>query len=89
MHVDCDCTDCSVILSQGTGDAYRVVSMVGRAFTVTEQRGCLLERLLLTAAWAVRKLARFTMYLPAITVVLPHPAAVQCTCVGDGLTPRL
>ena len=36
MHVDCDCTDCSAILSQGTGDAYRVVSMVGRAFTVTE-----------------------------------------------------
>ena len=63
--------------------------MVGRTFTATEQRGCTLERLLLTAAWAIRKLARFTMYLPAITVILPHPAAVQCARVGDGLTPRL
>ena len=36
LHVNCDCTDFSVILSQGAGDAYRVVSMVEHAFTVTE-----------------------------------------------------
>lgn len=87
--MDCDTQDCSAVLVQGQGEGYRVVSMVGRELTPTERQGSLFERLLLTAAWGIRRLACFMLGLPAIVVVLPHPAAVGCTQPGACLPPRL
>ena len=68
-----------MVLVQGQGEGYRMVSMVGRELTPTERQGSLFERLLLTAVWGIRRLARFTLGLPAIMVVLPHPATVGFT----------
>ena len=82
LHVDCDERDCSAILVQGVGEAYRVVSMIGRELQALEQAASLLERLLLTATWAIKRLARITLYLPALVMVLPHPAAVASVELG-------
>ena len=63
--------------------------MIGRELQATEQAACFLERLLLTTTWAIKRLARYTLYLPSIVVVLPHPAAVVSAEVGQNLPPCL
>ena len=87
--MDCDDHDCSAVMVQGEGEEYRVVAMGGRELQATEQAASLLERLLLTAMWAIKRWARFTLYLPSVVVVLPHPAAVISADVGQALPPRL
>ena len=54
-----------------------------------EQATCFLERLLLAASWAIKCLVYYTLYLPSIVVVLPHPAAVISAEMQQSLPPRL
>ena len=63
--------------------------MIGRELQATEQATCLLEWLLLTAAWAIKRLAHYTLYLPSIVIMLPHPVAVTSAEVGQSLPPHL
>ena len=50
--------------------------MMGRPFTPTEISAKRMERLMITAAWSLKKLGRYTHYVPHIIVVLPHPVEV-------------
>ena len=50
-----------------------MVAMVGRPLQVTESRVPVLERRLLTAAWAMKRLQRYTWWTQ-ITIRLPEPA---------------
>lgn len=88
VHVDADATDCSIVLVQGEGDSYRVAAMLGRELTVTERAAPVLERLLLAAAWGVRKLSRYTLWLPRVTVMFPD-AAAAVTINASGINLRL
>ena len=38
LHVDCDDTDCSAVLTQGAGKDHVVVAMIGRPLTPTERK---------------------------------------------------
>ena len=53
-------------------DQYKIVAMLGRALTVTEMAYPTLEQWLVGACWAVKKLARYTMYLPRVEVGVPR-----------------
>ena len=65
IHVDADENDCSAVLVQGeTANDYRVVQMLGRELTATEAKCSLIEKLLLCAAWAVKRLAQYTTSAP-------------------------
>lgn len=55
--------------------------MVGRPLLVTEGRAPLLERLLLTATWAMRRLSRYTLWV-AVTIRTPHAAEAACAQAG-------
>ena len=57
--------------------------MLGRDFSITEQGWTELERLLLTACWGVRRLARYTMFVPGIVVALPDADQVVCVKLKD------
>ena len=50
--------------------------MIGRELQATKQVASFLECLLLTATWAIKCLAHYTLYLQSIAAVLSHPAAV-------------
>ena len=89
LHVDCDARNCSAVLVEGVGEACKVIAMIGQELQVREQAACFLERLLLTATWVIKCLVSYTLYLPSIVVVLPHPAAVIGVEVGQSLPPRL
>ena len=54
---------------------------MGRSLTVTEKGYVELERLLVAAAWGVRRLSNFALFMPGIRVVLPNvamPVHVKC-----------
>ena len=61
----------SGVAVQGFGSSYRVVAMIGRELTVTEAARPDLERWLLAACWCVRRLSRYTMYVPSVEVAVP------------------
>ena len=52
--------------------------MLGRALTVTECKCCLIEKLLLCAAWAVKRLAPYTTSTSQVYIVLPWPEEALC-----------
>ena len=56
---------------QGFGSSYRVVAMIGWELTVTEAARPDLEHWLLAACWCVRRLSRYTMYVPSVEVAVP------------------
>ena len=59
--------------------------MMGRSVTVTE-KGCIeLERLLVAAAWGVRYLSNFTLFMPSIHVVLPDMAMLVHMKCKEGM----
>ena len=60
----------------------QVVAMVGRPLLATERKAPLIERLLITAAWAMRRLQRYTYWVP-VTVQLPHVAEAACINAGE------
>ena len=69
MSEDGENVACVVV--QGEGDTYAIVTLQGRPLTVTEQGYTELERLLVAAAWGIRRLANFAMYVPSVRVVVP------------------
>ena len=61
IHVDANENDSSKMLVQGeNANDYRVVQMLGQELTATEAKCSLIEKLLLCAAWAVKRLAQYT-----------------------------
>ena len=65
IHVDADENDCSAVLLQGeNANNYQVVQMLGRELTATKAKCSLIEKLLLYAAWAVKRLAQYTTSAP-------------------------
>lgn len=66
VHVSEDGTNAACVVTQGSGDAYAVVSLLGRELTVTEQGYTELERLLVAATWCIRRLASFAMFVPGV-----------------------
>ena len=57
--------------------------MVGRELTATECRLTDLERWLLGACWCVRRLARYTMYVPWVQVAVPNAAMFAALQLAD------
>ena len=76
IHVDCDSAEYSAVMVQGEGASYNVVAMAGRAFTASERACPLVERLLITALWSIKKWARYTLYTQ-VTIVVPYAAEVM------------
>ena len=72
LHVSEDGDDLACVATQGRGEMYAVVALMGRGLTITERGYTELERLLVAAAWGVRRLANFALFLPGIRVVLPE-----------------
>ena len=62
--------------------------MLSRDMTVTKLGGSRIKYLLLSAAWACRRLARYIPFVPSRTVVLPQAAEAECAKLG-GLPVRL
>ena len=84
IHVNADENDCSAVLVQGESSTdYRVVQMLGRELTATEAKCSLIEKLLLCAAWAVKRLAQYTISAPQVCIVLPWPEEALCTQQRD------
>ena len=79
VHVDVSDTDLSAVLTQGEGEAYRVVGFGGRALAIQEAACSRIERLLLAALWAIKRWARYTQFAPKLTVVLPDAVDVAVT----------
>jgi hypothetical protein len=50
--------------------------MMGKVFTPTEKAAKRMERLMIIAVWGLKKLGRYTYYVPAVVVVVPHPVEV-------------
>lgn len=51
--------------------------MMGRPLTPTEVSSKRMERLMITATWGLKKLGRYTNYVPHVIVVVPHPVEVN------------
>ena len=73
----------SGVAVQGSGSNYRVVAMIGRELTVTEAARPDLKRWLLAACWCVRRLSRYTMYVPSVEVAVPQVAMVAALKLWD------
>ena len=71
VRVDADLQDCCAVLTQqeASGET-RVIAIMGRGLTKTEQLGTPMERLLLCACWAVRRKAKYILAVPSREVVL-------------------
>lgn len=65
-----------------------LVAIVSRKLTSTELKGAPIERLLSLAAWATRKLQRFTAFAIRLDIFLPSPAEVLLLKVKE-FPPRL
>lgn len=76
IHVDCDDLDASAVLTQGEGTNYKIIQFLGRSLLPTELKVPRVLRLLLVAAWAVKKLGRYTFFAPQINIILPDPECV-------------
>ena len=72
LHVDTDENDESAMLSLGQGEAYQVITMLGRELLPTEAACTPLEYHLLIARWVIYKLSSYVLWLLSITVALPH-----------------
>ena len=88
LHVDEDSQDCSGVLTQGQGDSYTIVAMVGRPLLAGEKVCARVERLLLVALWCLKRLARFTMFVD-VTLVLPARSELLAVGAGDDLPLRV
>ena len=66
--------DVACVMTQGEGDMYSVVAMYGRELTATERGRIELEQWLVAACWAVKRMARYTMYLPRVELAVPSAA---------------
>ena len=56
--MDADSTDCSAVMVQlGQDGDMHVVAMIGIELTKSEQKCTMLERLMLCACWAVKRLS--------------------------------
>ena len=87
--MDVDNTDCSAVMVQLRQDGdMHVVAMIGRELTKSEQKCTMLERLMLCACWAVKRLSRYVLYLPSCVIVMPRVEETVCAQIG-GLPPRL
>ncbi len=51
-----------------------MVAMLGCELTPTQARLPLLERQLVVAAWGLKRLGRYTLFLPALTLSFPDAA---------------
>ena len=68
-----------VVLSQGSGKHRRLVAMVGRDLTTSEQSWTYPEQVLGLACWGMRRLYRWTGFVPRVTVVLPRQHCLVMT----------
>ena len=59
-------------MTQGVKESYRVIGFAGRPLTPTESTASRIERLLITANWAMKKLGRYTQYVPQVIILFPH-----------------
>lgn len=64
LHMDADEEFCSATLVQGQGDDYRVIAFQGRPLTITESKRSRIERLMIATNWALKKMGRYTQYVP-------------------------
>ena len=79
IHVDANDLDCSDIMVQQVQDEdTHVVSIMGRELSKGEQCSTLFERLLLCACWAVKCQFCYVLYLPELTIVMPHVEQTIC-----------
>ena len=78
LYIDCNEGNCSAVLTQGQKGNGWVVAMVGRPLLVTEVHVPLLERRLLTAAWAMKGLQQYTWWTP---VTIRFPEVAEATLV--------
>ena len=74
LHVREDGEDIACIAMQVSGELYTMVPLMGRSLTVTEKGYIELERLLVAAAWGVRRLSNFALFLPCTFMVLSNAA---------------
>lgn len=81
--MDVNDTHCSGVMTQGEGKSFKVIAFMGRWLLPTEQKCCRMEKLLIASLWVLKRLGRYTHYLPGITIVFPHPAEVSITSKGD------
>ena len=89
IHVDVDNTDCSAVMVQLRQDGdMHVVAMIGRELMKSEQKCTMLERLMLCACWAVKRLSQYVLYLPSCVIVMPRVEKTVYAQTG-GLTTRL
>lgn len=70
--MDVDDSDLSIVLTQGTGDNYRIIGMTGRPLTISELKLPRVEQLLVVALYGLKHFARVTQHIP-VAIVLPSP----------------
>ena len=51
-----------------------VIAMMGRELTVSEQSASPMERQLICALWAIKRVAQYALSVPELIVVLPYAA---------------
>ena len=78
----------AVLLQKNEAGKEVPVAMVGKRFSATQTRAGPLEKLLVVASWAARKLKRYTAFVPATTLLLPTHAEALALGQKD-FTPRL
>lgn len=61
-----------VMLSQGSGKQRRLVALVGRDLTLQECSWTYPEQVLALACWGMRRLHRWTGFVPRVSIVLPQ-----------------
>ena len=71
LHVDEDTEYLAVTLVQGSGGDRKVCAMATRAMTPTEKSCPRMERLLIAAAWGVKRFQRCCFYVHKLVIVLP------------------
>ena len=55
----------------------KVCAMVGKVFTAGEAKVPMIEKQLLVALWAYKRLGRYCYYLPNVQIMLPNPAELS------------
>jgi hypothetical protein len=60
VHMDVDSHYCSAVLTQGEGEDLKIIALLGRPLLATEQSCELMERLLTSTLWALKKMGRYT-----------------------------
>ena len=62
-----------------------MVALMGHSLTVMEKGYVELEWLLVAAAWGVRRLSNFALFMPGIRVVLPDAAMLAHVRCKEGM----